>query len=58
MVDEAVFCVGRVLQSPDDSRPGERMRLRCGRLGGFRALWCRLDGLFQMFRLLVVSRAL
>lgn len=58
MADEVVFCMGRVLQSPDDSRPGEKMRLRCGWLGRFRALWCRLDGLFQKFRLLVVSRAL
>lgn len=44
--DEAVFGLGRVLQGPDDSRPGERTRLRCGRLGGIKALWCRLEELF------------
>lgn len=59
VAEEAVFCLGRVLQGPADSRPGERLRLRCGRLGGLKALWCRLEGLFKkQFRLLVVGRAL
>lgn len=44
VADEVVFCLGRVLQGPDDSRPGERTSLRCGRPGGLKALWCRLLG--------------
>lgn len=45
VADEAPFCLGRVLQGPDDSRT----RLRCGRLGGLKALWYRLEGIFFFF---------
>lgn len=33
-VVKAVFFQGRVLQGPDDSRPGERLRVRCEQPGG------------------------
>lgn len=51
-----MFSQGRVLQGPDDSRPGERTRVRCGQPGGSRALCCGLDRL--LLKLLVVNREL